>query len=119
MTAKRSARHFLQDILDSIGLVREYMEGLTREQFEEDLFTQDAVARRIGIIAEASKHIPPEIKALRPEIPWPSIVSMRNFLTHEYFAVANESVWNVVQIHLEPLELAATARLAALADEEV
>ena len=52
MTAKRSARHFLQDILDSIGLVREYMEGLTREQFEENLFTQDAVARRIGIIAE-------------------------------------------------------------------
>ena len=44
---------------------------------------------------------------------------MRNFLTHEYFAVANESVWNVVQIHLEPLELAATAMLAALADEEV
>ena len=44
---------------------------------------------------------------------------MRNFLTHEYFAVANESVWNVVQIHLDPLELAVTAMLTALSDGEV
>ena len=118
MAVKRSVRLFLQDILDSVVLVRDYMDGLSREDFENDDITKDAVARRIEIIAEASKHIPAALKATRPEIPWPSIRSMRNFLNHEYFAVANESVWNVVQVHLDPLEAAVKAMLANLSETQ-
>ena len=118
MSKKRSARLFLQDILDCITLIREYLDGMSRDEFEDDMVVKDAVERRIEIIAEATKHVPEKLKAAHPEILWKSVVSMRNFLSHEYFAVVNESVWNVVQNHLGPLETAVTAMLAELSDEE-
>lgn len=105
------------DVLESIEHIQRYVEGMSREDFEEDIVVRDAVERRIEIIAEATKHIPSDLKATRPEIPWPAVMSMRNFLSHEYFAVAHDSVWNVVQNHLVPLEQAMRAMLATLPEE--
>jgi len=104
--------------VDSIILIREYLDGVSRDDFDEDMALKDSVERRIEIIAEASKHLPQELRDAHPEIPWRSVVAMRNFLSHEYFAVANESVWNVVQNHLGPLENTVTTMLAELPDDE-
>lgn len=71
----------------------------------------------MAALAEATKHIPAELKATRPEIPWQAVVGMRNFLSHEYFAVAHDSVWNVIVNHLGPLEVAVRVMLAALPEE--
>ena len=117
MASARSTRLFLQDILDSIGLINEYLEGMTRQEFEENIIVRDALERRIEIIAEAAKHIPAPLREAHPEIPWREVMSMRNFISHEYFAVNNESVWNVAQFHLAPLERTVSAMLAELPGE--
>jgi len=118
MGEKRSVRLYLSDIIESITLIREYVHGLDPETFEKDTLVQDAVARRLEIIAEASKHIPPpELKGSQATIPWRSIQSMRNVMVHEYFGVQKIFVWRTVTEDLDELEVAVKAMLADTPEE--
>ena len=46
--------------------------------FVADDLTLDAVSRCFGIIGEAATHIPKEVIAAHPEIPWAEMRAMRN-----------------------------------------
>jgi len=39
-----------------------------------------------------------EMKAAHPEVPWVSIMSMRNRIVHEYFRLDLLKVWEVVTV---------------------
>jgi len=55
------------------------------------------VIRRIEIIGEAVKSIPPSIKNKYPDIPWKQISGMRDILIHEYFGVDLDLTWKVAR----------------------
>ncbi len=63
----------------------EYTRNMDFEQFQSDTKTVDAVVRNFEIIGEAAAHVPEEIVADHPEIPWQDMRDMRNVLAHEYF----------------------------------
>jgi uncharacterized protein with HEPN domain len=75
--------------------------------FESDDLTLDAVSRCFGIIGEAAAHVPNEVVAAHPEIPWAEMRGMRNIVVHEYFGVTNETLWKTAREDLpaivEPL----------------
>ena len=52
----------ITDILEAIGLIRDYVEGLDFEAFRADRKTVDAVIRNITVIGEAARSVPPEMK---------------------------------------------------------
>jgi len=54
---KRNELVFLDDILESIEKIEEYIDGLTEEEFEKNSEKQDSVIRRIQILGEAVKNI--------------------------------------------------------------
>ena len=93
----------INDILDAISAVREYVAGMTYEGFVTDRKTVDAVIRNLIIIGEAAVHIPEEICQSNQSIPWPEMRTMRNFVVHEYFGVSDKILWDTVQIDLPPL----------------
>jgi uncharacterized protein with HEPN domain len=73
----RDSDVYLEDILTSIGRIRDYTVGLTREAFGQDQKTIDAVVRNLEIIGEAVKSIPDEVRAQALEMEWPKIVGQR------------------------------------------
>ncbi|HEX6800181.1 MAG TPA: DUF86 domain-containing protein [Ktedonobacterales bacterium] len=82
-----SPRVYLQHKLDSIQLVRHYLNGVSREQFNGSPQIQDAVIRRIEIIGEVAKNLPMDWRAQHPEVPWRDIAGMCDVLIHAYIRV--------------------------------
>jgi uncharacterized protein with HEPN domain len=57
----------------------------------------DAVLRNIEVIGEATKHIPDDLRARIPGIEWKKIAGMRDWISHVYYRVDDDIVWDVVE----------------------
>ncbi len=112
---RRSPHLFLDDILESIALIERYTQGVTKAAFLADVQLQDAVIRRLEIIGVAIRHLPDELRAQHPAVPWRQIVAMRNILSHEYFGIRLEEVWRVVERDLAELKAEVTEAKRVLA----
>ena len=58
----RDYKQQLDDILQAIALIREYVKDTDYKAFKADKKTQDAVIRNLEVIGEAARTIPDEIK---------------------------------------------------------
>ena len=106
-------RLYLEEILTCIDCIREYTRA-GRDDFKTNRMVQDAVIRNIEVIGEASKCLPPELKAIEPVVPWRNIGAMRDLLIHRYFRIDLDRVWDVVVGDLDLLEAAVRRLLASI-----
>ena len=75
--------------------VQEYITGLDFTHFKWDYKTVDAVIRNFEIIGEASKKLPEDTKERYPQVPWEEMYRLRNRVTHEYFGIDYEIIWDI------------------------
>jgi len=104
-SAKRLEIAYLEDILEAIERIVQYVENQSEETFYQSIEKQDAVIRRLEIIGEAAKKISAETRNQYPNIPWKEMAGMRDVLIHEYFGVSPTIIWNVIKnelAHLAP-----------------
>ncbi len=100
----REWRLFIADMIQCCEKVFEYTAGLDEAAFPENSLVYDATLRNIEIIGEAAAHIPEEVRAAHPEIPWRAIIGTRNRIAHAYPGIDNDVIWDIVQTDLpEPL----------------
>ena len=100
---KRDYKLFIQDVIESINTIEEYLRGMTKEEFIKNREKQDAVIRILEIIGEASKNIPRSVKEVNKNISWAKISLYRDFITHSYFEASLERVWEVATKELPTL----------------
>lgn len=111
--AKRSVTLRRDDMIEAAGRVQAVLGDLTLDAFEADWQRHWLVQRGIEIISEASRHLPPEMKARHPDIPWTKVAGIGNVLRHGYEDVAAPVLWKLVRDDLPHLERACRAELAA------
>ena len=87
---------FLQHILESIGLIEKRMQGVTYEEFVNDVDLQDMVIRRLEIIGEAVRNIPKEYRQEHSNVDWQDPADMRSTLIHGYFQIDLDVVWDTI-----------------------
>jgi len=92
----RSGRLFLQDMLECAQKVVRYTAHLTREQFFSSELEYDATLRNLEILGEAAKKVPDELKQQYPSIDWRGIAGLRDVLAHAYFALDEDTLWDII-----------------------
>ena len=100
----REWRLRIEDMLEAIGRIEEFVLGMDREAFLKDRRTSDAIVRNLEIIGEAARNVPDDIASRHPEVPWKKAREMRNVLAHAYFGVDLPTVWRTIQEDLPPLK---------------
>ena len=101
--SKRDWKLYVEDILESLDLVKQYVGSMNFDDFREDRKTIDAVVRNLEIIGEASKFIPDRIKNKYCDVDWPGMVGLRNRIAHKYFDISLNVVWYIIKSELLPL----------------
>ena len=104
-------KKYLTDIIHAIALIESFTTGIsTYDEYVNDLKTQSAVERQLGIIGEAiikfEKIFPDSILNNARKI-----VGFRNRLIHAYDAVDPSIIWAIIKKHLEPLKQEVTEKL--------
>ena len=66
--------------------------------------TFDATLRNLELIGEAATHVPDEVRAAYPDIPWRMIIATRNRLIHGYLGIDEDTLWSVVQDEIPALQ---------------
>jgi len=109
----RDERERCIDILEAIS----YIESRAisgKAKLEADEMLQVWVVYYIQVIGEAARNISEATRLNHPEIPWPQVISTRNYLIHEYFKIDVNEIWNVVQNDLPDLKVKIQAILRSL-----
>ncbi len=83
-------------IAEAFGYIQRYVDGLEQSAFLIDKKTQDAVAMRLQQILECATKLSLEVKT-KLKIDWPSLIAMRNKVSHHYIDVDPNIVWEVTQ----------------------
>ncbi len=91
---------YLDDILLAMIRISEYIEELSFLDFKKDYKTVDAVIRNFEIIGEAARNISTEIKEKYPFVPWSEMYLLRNKVSHEYFGIDYEIIWDIAVNYL-------------------
>ncbi len=103
----------LQHILESIGALQAYLDGVSETEYLSNAEKQDSTERRLQIVGEAIVQLPWEFKEKYPDIPWAKIAGLRNRLVHEYFEIDHKLVWNILEKSLPEFKKQIEALLKA------
>jgi len=94
----------LADILDAVQRIRRHVKVGDWHRFQQDEVLQSAVLRWFEIIGEASRGLTDQFRHEHPQVPWQEISYMRNRVTHGYFDIDLDIVWNTIMNDLPTLE---------------
>ena len=93
----------LQHIIKAIEDINKFVANETVDSFINSDLIQDAVLFQFTIIGEAINFVEPEILE-KYNYPWYKVRSFRNFISHEYFNIKMEAVWQILQTGLPELQ---------------
>ena len=93
----------LRHALDAARQAKQFAHGHTLDSLLENQGLQLILARLLEIVGEATGAVSPECRAQYPDVPWPRIKALRNWLAHVYFDINFETIWNITQFMLDPL----------------
>ena len=100
----RDWRLRVSDILAAVERIGRYTAGLHQAEFARDERTVEAVCFALVVIGEAVTHVPEDVQAYAPQIPWRKMKGMRNIAAHEYFGLDLSTVWQTATVDVPSLE---------------
>ncbi len=93
----------LKHMLDAANEIVEFTADKNMDDFKSDRKLHLSVVHLLEIIGEAGSRVSSECKDKYFEIPWKSVVGMRNRLIHGYFDINLDIVWSTVTKDIPPL----------------
>jgi uncharacterized protein with HEPN domain len=87
----------LLDMLIASRKLQKYLDGIDLDSFLESESLQLITSRLIEILGEAANRVSDSTQHRYPEIPWRSMVSLRNRVIHEYDRINYPVIFKIVR----------------------
>ena len=104
-------RHELGDkarilhVIEAIENIETILKNVSFEEFSNNLEKKLAIERLLEIIGEATNYISEEVLfKSETETPWKQIIATRNIISHEYFRVDEQMLFQIATIDIIPLK---------------
>jgi uncharacterized protein with HEPN domain len=102
----------VRHILEAINDIEAALVGIGSDQLAANRMLRAGIERKLEVISEASRHIPEEVKASEPDIPWQRMADFGNRVRHAYHDVDIDVVWKIVRHDIRPLKIFITLVIA-------
>src|SRR6516165_6066650 len=102
----------LQHLFDALNSAINFARDRQRADLDADEMLLFALTRAIEIAGEAASQVTAETRTQLPDLPWGSIVGMRNRLVHAYFDINRDILWTTVTDAAPPLAAILAADVA-------
>ena len=102
----------LREMLDRAYVCRQFVDGRSRSDLDDDLLLYYAVAKAVELIGEAAWKVSDFTREEIPLIDWDSIVGMRHRLVHDFRGVFRDRVWAAAEYGVPVLIAQLQAALA-------
>ncbi|OIN97952.1 hypothetical protein AUJ66_01920 [Candidatus Desantisbacteria bacterium CG1_02_38_46] len=89
-------KFFIHSIFEEIKKIENFVENETYATFIKDEKLQYAIYKAFENIGEASKNISTGLKEKHTDIPWRELAGLRDKLSHGYFGIDCERIWEAV-----------------------
>lgn len=93
----------IRHMLDAANEAVSFMKGKNRRSLDKDRKLVLALVKSIEIIGEAAVRVSEDCREEQPQVPWASIIGMRNRLIHAYFDINLDILWETVDRDLPSL----------------
>jgi len=93
----------LKHMLDAAKEITDFTKQKTQDDFNSDRKLQLSVVHLLEIVGEAGAGVSDEAQQKYPQIPWKSIIGMRNRLIHGYFDIDLIIVYKTATQDIPPL----------------
>lgn len=107
----------VHDLLDALDRIADYTAPHDRHSFRADDMAVDAVLHSMARLGETTKFIPQSQQDRHPQIPWVLLRDVRNLVSHDYFGIDLDLVWQTARAELPRVRPLLQA-LADAPDEE-
>lgn len=88
MSGQRDYGSFREDmVLSCEHIVLVAQRASDDELLDERSAFHGDVLHRLTVLGEAAKHVPEDVRARGPEIPWTRIAGLRDMIVHYYFGL--------------------------------
>jgi len=95
---------YINRIIKYIIKINKYMQSVTSsEEFSQSDEKIDAVIFNLEQIGETARKLTKETKLMYTKINWPSIIGLRNMISHEYEGIKIEIIYDIVKNSLTTL----------------
>jgi len=104
-------RDRLLHMRESIVRIEALTAGKTLPEYSQNPDMVAAIERYLERLSEASRHLPPDLKATEPQIDWRGVADVGNVLRHIYDQISDRRIWAIITDDLEPLKAAVDSML--------
>jgi uncharacterized protein with HEPN domain len=108
----RGDRERLADIQQAIERIERHTRG-GRASLDDELI-QVWVIHNLEILGEAARGVSAKVRERHPDLPWRSMIGMRDVLAHGYFAIDVDRVWLTITRDLPAVKERLAAIIAAI-----
>lgn len=97
MRERARDRGRLEDIISYSNNVSTLIEGVTFEDFKNNISTYYSVMKNVEIVGEAAYMLSKAFKEAHPQTPWKVVQGMRHVLVHDYANIVLETLFDTAQ----------------------